>query len=527
MNNRILAGATTIMLAASLPVWAQDEGTGTRGSANFPPVIRTLKPSNSAEPASTGNQPAAGASRSVEKAQPVPGKATTELQAGLDAYRNKDYAGALKLLAPLAKQGDASAQLKLGVMNEMGEGVAQSYPRAAVRYRQAADQGNAEAQYRLGEKYELGQGVPRNNEVAAEWYRKSSAQGYVLAQAKVGADAKSAGAKSAEPAAAKIPDKVATPLQAVLDAYQKGDYAAAIKLLLPLANKGDAAAQLSVGLMNEMGQGVPQNYQKAIERYRQAALQGNAEAQYRLAEKYEFGQGVPQDKKTAAEWYGKSAAQGNTGAQAKLITVQQTKAADLARTAEEGRQRAEARSNAEQAARASSQAQAMATAKALAAGEGKKAEPPGMPAETNAAKPVKAEKAEPMPVPAGSPKILVERSVKDWAAAWSSRNVEQYLAAYVPAYKPEGLSHSTWKKQRMERISKAKVIEVVLRNINVSALDDGQAIVSFTQQYRSDEYRDQVEKTLRLVKQLDRWLIAEETAGNALATDANSGETRR
>lgn len=113
------------------------------------------------------------------------------------------------------------------------------------------------------------------------------------------------------------PANEAAEFQAAISAYQSGDYPAAIKILVPLANQGDAKAQLHLGVMNEMGQGVPRNYKRAVARYRQAAEQGNAEAQFRLGEKYELGQGVPQDKKIAAEWYGKSASQGNAEAQSR------------------------------------------------------------------------------------------------------------------------------------------------------------------------------------------------------------------
>ena len=75
--------------------------------------------------------------------------ANTGLQAGLDAYQSGDYPVALKELTPLANKGDATAQLRLGEMNEMGKGVRRNYPRALVRYRQAAEQGNTEAQAKV------------------------------------------------------------------------------------------------------------------------------------------------------------------------------------------------------------------------------------------------------------------------------------------------------------------------------------------------------------------------------------------
>lgn len=109
----------------------------------------------------------------------------------------------------------------------------------------------------------------------------------------------------------------AAALQAGLDAYQRGNYAAALATLTPLANMGDATAQLMLGVMYEKAQGTTRSYRKAAARYRQAAEQGNAEAQYKLGVLYERGKGVPQDKNLAAEWYRKAADQGKIAARAK------------------------------------------------------------------------------------------------------------------------------------------------------------------------------------------------------------------
>ena len=68
------------------------------------------------------------------------------LNDGLNAYRSGNYRTALKEFMPLAAKGNAIAQFNLGVMNEQGQGVNQNYPKAVLRYRQAAEQGNALAQ---------------------------------------------------------------------------------------------------------------------------------------------------------------------------------------------------------------------------------------------------------------------------------------------------------------------------------------------------------------------------------------------
>lgn len=126
------------------------------------------------------------------------------------------------------------------------------------------------------------------------------------------------------------------------------------------------------------------------------------------------------------------------------------------------------------------------------------------------------------PAAKADPETDVLKSVQEWAAAWSTKNSRIYLAAYAAEFKPDGMSRFAWEKQRLDRISKPKVIEVALSDINVSMENDDHATVSFTQDYRSDNYRDRVEKTLQLVNQSGHWLIAEEHAGKVVKVKAKA-----
>jgi outer membrane protein assembly factor BamE len=117
------------------------------------------------------------------------------------------------------------------------------------------------------------------------------------------------------------------------------------------------------------------------------------------------------------------------------------------------------------------------------------------------------------PVAKADPAADVAKRVEGWAAAWSAKDVAGYLAAYTSDYAPQGMSRAAWEKQRQARIAKPKTIEVALSDVSVSMQDDSHATVTFTQGYRSDAYRDEVQKTLSLVKQGDNWLIADERVG--------------
>ena len=114
---------------------------------------------------------------------------------------------------------------------------------------------------------------------------------------------------------------VAGPLEDGETAYKRGDYAAALQLLRPLADQGIARAQLDLGLMYSGGRGVPQDYDAASRWYGKAADQGYAEAEFQLGLSYLSGKGVERSDSEAAKWFRKAADQANEGAQIALGTL--------------------------------------------------------------------------------------------------------------------------------------------------------------------------------------------------------------
>src|SRR5271163_3427917 len=85
----------------------------------------------------------------------------------VDAHARGDYAKALRLIRPLANDGDASAQFNLGLMYMTGQGVRQDNDAAALWFRKAAEQGHAPAQSNLGTLYIYGRGVAQDDTEAA------------------------------------------------------------------------------------------------------------------------------------------------------------------------------------------------------------------------------------------------------------------------------------------------------------------------------------------------------------------------
>jgi uncharacterized protein len=95
----------------------------------------------------------------------------------------------------------------------------------------------------------------------------------------------------------------AGPLEDAKAAADRGDYATTLRILGPMAEQGNADAQVNIGAMYANGQGVPQNYAEAVVWYRKAAEQRNANGQNDLGAMYLRGQGVPQDYVLAHMWF--------------------------------------------------------------------------------------------------------------------------------------------------------------------------------------------------------------------------------
>ncbi len=106
-----------------------------------------------------------------------------DLASAKRAYDQKDYATALKEFTPLAEQGNADAQLFLGKMYLMGEGVLKDPDQAVKWFKAAGVQGNADAQFYLGSFYLL---PHKDIAEGLKWLRLSAEQGNQDAQLLLG-----------------------------------------------------------------------------------------------------------------------------------------------------------------------------------------------------------------------------------------------------------------------------------------------------------------------------------------------------
>jgi TPR repeat protein len=84
--------------------------------------------------------------------------------------------------------------------------------------------------------------------------------------------------------------------------HKRNNVITAARAFLPLAEKGHAKAQTSLGFLYSTGRGVPQNYMEAARWFQRAAEQGDPTAQYMLGLMYDKGHGVRQNYIEAHKW---------------------------------------------------------------------------------------------------------------------------------------------------------------------------------------------------------------------------------
>jgi Flp pilus assembly protein TadD len=115
-------------------------------------------------------------------------------------------------------------------------------------------------------------------------------------------------------------------------------------------------------------------------------------------------------------------------------------------------------------------------------------------------------------VPPGGQDVL--KAVQAWANAWSTKDVDSYLAFYASDFKtPKGEPRAQWEKARKERITAPKRIQVTIEAPKVTLKGDDNAVVSFRQKYRSDNLQSSNSKTLVLVRAEGKWKIQQERVG--------------
>ena len=145
------------------------------------------------------------------------------------------------------------------------------------------------------------------------------------------------------------------------------------------------------------------------------------------------------------------------------------------------------------------------------------AAPTPAPAAPQAAAPAPAAPAAaPKPATPATPSAddAIRTTLQAWASAWSSKNIDAYLAHYASGFKPAGdLDRSAWAEQRRQRIARPGDITVKLDAIDIR-VDGDKASARFIQHYRSGSLKLTEPKTIALARNGSTWQITQERIGH-------------
>jgi TPR repeat protein len=98
-------------------------------------------------------------------------------------------------------------------------------------------------------------------------------------------------------------------------AYDAGHFTDAMGIWSELSRQGNAQADFGLGLMLDLGNGTPEDPERAFLWYKRAADAGLPAAQFNVAAMYDSGRGIARDYESAALWYARAAAHGHHRAQ--------------------------------------------------------------------------------------------------------------------------------------------------------------------------------------------------------------------
>lgn len=139
----------------------------------------------------------------------------------------------------------------------------------------------------------------------------------------------------------------------------------------------------------------------------------------------------------------------------------------------------------------------------------------------SAAKEKKPAAAQPVTTPAGESADVgrdvrqeIAAAIDGWLAAWSKKELKEYLACYAPEFvPPRGQSRQAWEAERRQRIDKPGAIKVAREGLTIGFEGTDKATARFRQHYSSTTFKSSTNKTLVLIRRNGRWLILKEQAG--------------
>ncbi len=123
-------------------------------------------------------------------------------------------------------------------------------------------------------------------------------------------------------------DKLERDTDVAWKAYSDGEYTKSVPIFEKLAKIGHPVAESLMGFVYFYGQGVPQDYQTALNWFEKAAMQGCFEAYALVAQMYEQGLGTAADPGQAYTWFNIAAGQLPQGKDRRDMVARREKVAE-------------------------------------------------------------------------------------------------------------------------------------------------------------------------------------------------------
>jgi murein L,D-transpeptidase YafK len=104
----------------------------------------------------------------------------------------------------------------------------------------------------------------------------------------------------------------------------------------------------------------------------------------------------------------------------------------------------------------------------------------------------------------------IDALLASWKKAWEQKRLDQYISFYATGFSSQGMNLKKWKLHKQKLNKKYRIIEVDITDVRIEQASDREAMVTFKQTYRTEDYRDVGLKNLLLVKKNKQWKIKEE-----------------
>ena len=119
-------------------------------------------------------------------------------------------------------------------------------------------------------------------------------------------------------------------------------------------------------------------------------------------------------------------------------------------------------------------------------------------------------KPQPTSIEAVNDETRLIENVRNWAQAWSGKDFDGYIDAYLPDYHSKFNTRQQWLEYRRSRILDRGEIRVEVSEFRVRLRGDNHASVDFRQAFDSPSYSDRVRKRLDFRRVGGEWKIAAE-----------------